>query len=337
MHRMTCRFVQPLLLALRTAHAKFMQENDGQDAVSWNEGTGIRMILAILCLRAQYLQLPGCVDQCTADTDLYPSVRAMVTNAGHWPTETRHEALLPLWSKVLHQTLPEGWMPPDEELSHLLGAQTCNHFTLWLPDYRSYGMVADPYAALTNHSCHPNACRTASGQQFCIRLVATRDIAMGEPIMFSYLASDANFEERQDSTITHYCFECACPRCQEETTLPITTACPCGGWMYPNGDEVVCSICMQPPEDEDGIQGGEEHVDNQISQEGHENDEEGMEEGHEISEEEEDASSDSDGSVDEDDNMASTECKCGGWRFNNGRLWLCMHCDREIRIGQPPL
>ena len=333
MHSMTCKFVQPLLLALRTSHAEFMRNND-QDPVSWNEGTSIRMILAILCLRAQHLQLPGCADQCTTDPDLYTRVRAMVSNTGLWPGQTRHEALLPLWSKVLNETLPEGWMPPDEELSHLLGAQTCSHFTLWLPDFTSYGMVADPYAALTNHSCHPNACHTASGPQFCTRLVAMQDIAKGDPLVVSYLASDATFEERQESTLKQYCFQCACPRCQDKTTLPITTACPCGGWMYPNGDEVVCSICMQPPaEDEIRTEGGEQQVDNHMLNEVDDD----REEEQEFSEEEDAGNSDSDDTVGEDDNMASTDCKCGGWRFKTGNSWLCMHCDHKIRIAEGPL
>jgi hypothetical protein len=31
------------------------------------------------------------------------------------------------------------WMPPADELAQLVNAQTCNVFSLWLPDYSSYG------------------------------------------------------------------------------------------------------------------------------------------------------------------------------------------------------
>ena len=50
-------------------------------------------------------------------------------------------------------------MPPPDEMAALIAAGTCNHFSMWLPDYTSYGTIANPFAALVNHSCTPNIVR----------------------------------------------------------------------------------------------------------------------------------------------------------------------------------
>ena len=140
---------------------------------------------------------------------------------------------------------------------------------MWLPDYNSYGSVADPGAALMNHSCEPNVCRTANAQYFCLRFIAMRDIKEGEQLQWSYLPSESSFMERQSATKEYYCFECMCSRCVkgrrlsiskgttigeevQEAALARSFACPYGGWMYPAGDELICSMCMQPAEVDDG-------------------------------------------------------------------------------------
>jgi hypothetical protein len=283
------------------------------------------MLLTILCLRAQHLLLNLASEQTSADPELYTRVRAMVSNRDKWDVGTRHTLLLPLFSSVLGKTLPEGWMPPEEEFADLVSASTCNHFSMWLPDYSSFGTVVDPQAALMNHSCVPNVCRTTSAGQFCQRFVALRDIKMGEPTTWSYLPSDVCFEERRQITKEHYCFECACSRCKgqqggdlqggEEQDHPRTTACPCGGWMYKNDGILICSICMQP---NDGL-----------SPRGDDDDSD------EDNFEEDDWEDGGEESIDESDDevlphTAGTPCECGGWTFRSDDRWLCVHCDREL-------
>jgi len=342
LHSTTCRFIRPLLCVLREKHREFMQNDHAREAVSWSEGTNLRMLLAILCLRAQHLHLEGSLD---LNRSFYPTLAAMESNVGRWPMGSRHSELLPLWSQCLQLTLPKGWVPADIELEHLFCASTCNHFSMWLPDYNSYGSVADPGAALMNHSCTPNVCRTANAQYFCLRFVAMRDIKKGEQLQWSYFPSDSSFTERQSTTKEYYCFECVCSRCVkgrqlseeatigqgvQEAALVRSFACPCGGWMYPAGDELICSMCMQPAEVDDGSM---DYASQEVLEDGSaspaEREEEQDSKENEVVDDDATASELSDKNGD----VASIECRCGGWRFKNLGMWLCVYCDREIRDG----
>ena len=202
-----------------------------------------------------------------------------------------------------------------------------------------------------------------------MRFYATRDIGRGEALAFSYLSSAACFEERRQTTAAEYCFRCECERCSAaavaaaaaaaaaaaegqggtgeqvdgktkaplpaavEPRLPSTIACPCGGWMYPLDGIRVCSICKQPADDDDDVDdddddgaaggssgggaGGSAESDEQAS-------ESESEEGDSV-----ERLSSSGG-----EHLASSECYCGGWRFNNRDQWLCVHCDYAIRVSE---
>ena len=159
LHGMTCRFVRPLLLALRERHAGFVGSAEEHEAVEWTEGVNLLTLLSSICLRAQHLGLEGASTQAAVRSSLYTDVLAMVSNIGLWPPGTRHVQLLGLWSACFAAVLPASWVPPAAELAQLVNAQTCNVFSLWLADYSSYGSVLEPWAALLNHSCLPNIAR----------------------------------------------------------------------------------------------------------------------------------------------------------------------------------
>ena len=159
LHALTCRFVRPLLLALRRRHAEFMGATEEQEPVEWTEGVNLLTILAIVCLRAQHLGLVGSSTQASVPASLYEGIKGMVSNVGNWPAGTRHMTLLGLWSTCLDDVLPDGWLPPPAELEGITCGLTCNVFSMWLPDFASYGSVVEPWAALINHSCTPNLVR----------------------------------------------------------------------------------------------------------------------------------------------------------------------------------
>ena len=197
-----------------------------------------------------------------------------------------------------------------------------------------------------------------------MQFYATRDIAQGEALNFSYLPSDVRFEERRQTTAAEYCFSCECERCRAavavaggqggtgehagdatgkrtdgktkaplpaavEPRLPSTVACPCGGWMYPRGGIRVCSICKQPADadadaddDAGGSGGGGASVSTESDEQASDNE----------SEEGDNERLSSSGG----EHLASSECYCGGWRFNNRDQWLCVHCDYAVRVSESP-
>lgn len=173
LHALTCRFVRPVLRALRRRHAEFMA---AAEPVEWTEGVNLLTLLAIVCLRAQHLGLAGCSKQRSVPPSLYDGIKGMVTNVGRWPPGTRHMTLLRLWSACIFEVLPDSWMPPPAELEGLTCALTCNVFSMWLPDFASYGSVVEPWAALINHSCTPNLARVQV--RLYVRLyLSTRDLS----------------------------------------------------------------------------------------------------------------------------------------------------------------
>ena len=199
-----------------------------------------------------------------------------------------------------------------------------------------------------------------------MQFYATRDIAQGEALNFSYLPSDVRFEERRQTTAAEYCFSCECERCRAavavaggqggtgehagdatgkhtdgkakaplpaavEPRLPRTVACPCGGWMYPWEGIRVCSICKQPADadaDADAYDaaGGSSGGGASVSAE---SDEQASDSESEEGDNERLSSSGG-------EHLASSECYCGGWRFNNRDQWLCVHCDYAVRVSESP-
>ena len=110
LHGMTCRFVRPLLLALRAHHAGFVQSAEEHEPVEWTEGVNLLTLLGSICLRAQHLGLEGASTQAAVRSSLYTDVLAMVSNIGLWPPGTRHGQLLDLWHVCFMAALPAGWV-----------------------------------------------------------------------------------------------------------------------------------------------------------------------------------------------------------------------------------
>ena len=205
-----------------------------------------------------------------------------------------------------------------------------------------------------------------------MQFYATRDIAQGEALNFSYLPSDVRFEERRQTTAAEYCFSCECERCRAavavaggqggtgehasdatgkhadgkakapvpvpaavEARLSSTVACPCGGWMYPRDGIRVCSICKQPAADDADADDAEAEADATAGSGGG---------GASGSSESDEQASDNESEEGDDErlsssggeHLASSECYCGGWRFNNRDQWLCVHCDYAVRVSESP-
>ena len=120
-----------------------------------------------------------------------------------------------------------------------------------------------------------------------------------------------------------------------EPRLPRSVACACGGWMYPLDGTRVCSICKQPTADDDDDDDDADGADAGGGSSGWgaggsgESDEQAS--GSESEGEDNERLSSSGG-----EHLASSECYCGGWRFNNGDYWLCVHCDYVIRVSGRP-
>lgn len=73
------------------------------------------------------------------------------------------------------------------------------------------GACFDPFAALINHDCAPNAYWIHEGKQ--LRIGAARDIQAGEEITISYRTSPT-FVERQFALQRDYLFTCTCKLCR---------------------------------------------------------------------------------------------------------------------------
>jgi tetratricopeptide (TPR) repeat protein len=84
-------------------------------------------------------------------------------------------------------------------------------------DAESAGTGIWVHASHANHSCIPNADRTFIGDMMVIR--ANREIEMGEEISFSYCNSADSYPERQ-AHLSAYGFDCDCPLCGRENTIP---------------------------------------------------------------------------------------------------------------------
>ena len=98
--------------------------------------------------------------------------------------------------------------------------------------------------------------------------------------------------------------------------------------MYPLDGTRVCSICKQPADDDVPHAADADAASASGGGEG-------------ASESESDES-ESGGSAEGDnerlsscggEHLASSECYCGGWRFNNRDRWLCVHCDYAVRVS----
>ena len=100
--------------------------------------------------------------------------------------------------------------------------------------------------------------------------------------------------------------------------------------MFPQGGTRVCSICGQEAGEAVGEEEGEEEDGGEEEEEG-----EAGEQGGASDASDDEAGDDDLGSISScgGRNLAAMECRCGGWRFNDGDRWLCVHCDHTVRVS----
>lgn len=86
------------------------------------------------------------------------------------------------------------------------------------PSFRPYHLLGMyPLAAMLNHSCVGNALRVFSGKTMVVH--ASRAIAPGEEIVWSYILPGQPYTARRVFLVTHHGFECGCERCLAESAL----------------------------------------------------------------------------------------------------------------------
>jgi hypothetical protein len=93
------------------------------------------------------------------------------------------------------------------------------------------GFSLSPVLAMVNHSCFPN-CQQLTVNGACT-LVALRNIQVGEELSYSYVSLEGNAQERKDSIIKNWEFECICERCRKPsghscTSFDAEHVCFCG-------------------------------------------------------------------------------------------------------------
>jgi len=98
-----------------------------------------------------------------------------------------------------------------------------NSFHMQATDERKGSIKVDaagmfPVAALLNHSCVPTASRYYYGDALLVR--AARRLEAGEEVLCSYILSNHDLQERQESLLVGYGFQCSCIRCRLEGLVP---------------------------------------------------------------------------------------------------------------------
>ena len=80
-------------------------------------------------------------------------------------------------------------------------------------NFSNSGYCLEPFVALINHSCEPNAHYVFEGTELRVR--ASRDIAEGEEVTFSYLGQVGDYEGRRQLLQKLWKIRCACSVCTE--------------------------------------------------------------------------------------------------------------------------
>ncbi len=93
-----------------------------------------------------------------------------------------------------------------------------NALTIVTPTFDPLGVWHDPFAALANHSCDPNAVIVMDGPKLSFR--SLKSIAKDEEIFISYIDISNPFARRQQELKERYYFTCACSKCQKGPTGP---------------------------------------------------------------------------------------------------------------------
>ena len=102
---------------------------------------------------------------------------------------------------------------PLATYERLLGAAQLNAFELRMSHGLLVSCLLPCEASFFNHSCDPNALISV-GETHAVSFVAAREIAAGEEVCISYVATDLPHAERQHIFRHKYGFECACPVCR---------------------------------------------------------------------------------------------------------------------------
>ena len=104
-------------------------------------------------------------------------------------------------------------IPGGSVLRTVLGAAQLNAFELRMSHGLLVSCLLPCEASFFNHSCDPNALISV-GETHAVSFVAAREIAAGEEVCISYVATDLPHAERQHIFRHKYGFECACPVCR---------------------------------------------------------------------------------------------------------------------------
>lgn len=75
------------------------------------------------------------------------------------------------------------------------------------------GYFVDPFVSKVRHSCVANAWCVFDGKELHVR--ALKDIAAGNEITFSYVSSQADYEDREWKLKYHWNIKCECSLCQK--------------------------------------------------------------------------------------------------------------------------
>ncbi|KAG8957467.1 hypothetical protein FRC00_003937, partial [Tulasnella sp. 408] len=149
--------------------------------------------------------------------DLENPLRALFTLQ---PAERISSPPLPLQPNLLAAT-------PKAAIDHLFSSIQNNHFSVVTTYLHPVAHAIFPLASRAfNHSCLPNASPSYRYEKGLIwqDVRALRDIEVDEEITISYIDPASPLSSRQ-STLRHtYGFECACPRCQMQASVPSTAA-----------------------------------------------------------------------------------------------------------------
>lgn len=104
---------------------------------------------------------------------------------------------------------------PLARYAQLLGAAQLNAFELRMSHGFLVSCLLPCEASFFNHSCDPNALISV-GETHAVSFVAAREIAAGEEVCISYVATDLPHGERQHIFQHKYGFECQCPVCRAD-------------------------------------------------------------------------------------------------------------------------
>jgi len=106
-------------------------------------------------------------------------------------------------------------VPVPQFSSHIFGTFKTNCF-----DMNGIGSALYPTIARVNHACSPNARQEHDDLTHVERLVATKDIEVGEEISISYIDNRKTTQERRELLSTAYGFHCVCDMCSSYDRNP---------------------------------------------------------------------------------------------------------------------